>query len=622
MRMKSLCLAAALVLAGFTSARAAVAPAENLLPADTLAFITVPDCNAFRASSKTSPPLMFWNDAAMKPFRDKFMAKLNETLFAPLEKDLGVKEADFAALPQGQFTIGVTVNGSTGHDDIPPGLVLLLDAKDKSDTLKATLDKLVKKWTADGRVLRTEKFHGLAFTVVPLSSNDFAGLFSKRPTAQADADAKPDKPGEIYFTQNGTLLVAANSAKVADALAARLTGGSTPVINDDAVFAADKPALLRDSPVYYGWFNGTKLFNLIAASGKNDSDDEANTPFPSFDPAKIIGATGLSGLKSASFAVRDRPEGTFGSFHLTAPESARAGLLKMLAFASKDAGIPAFVPADAVKFTRLRLDGRKAWAELQKMAAGISPQALAGLNSVIDMANTMAQQKNPAFDLRTYLFGNLGDDIIFYQKSPTGDSLAAISSPPALTLLAVANTDQAIDAIKTIAGLGTPQDNSATPRELNGHKIYTVALRPTRTSSAEPPQASNLYLSSAGGYLAISKDTGILEEYLRGAGNLNKALRDQPGLAEAASRAGGTSGGLFSYENQRETLRTTFKLLKNPATGGQMLFPPTVRDWLDFSLLPDFDLVAKYFYISIMSGAVNTDGMTIQAFTPRPPQLR
>ena len=53
----------------------------------------------------------------MKPFHDNFMAKWNAKFVAPLERDLGVKLADFADLPQGQFTFAVTQNGWNGSDD-------------------------------------------------------------------------------------------------------------------------------------------------------------------------------------------------------------------------------------------------------------------------------------------------------------------------------------------------------------------------------------------------------------------------------------------------------------------------------------------------------------------------
>jgi hypothetical protein len=255
------------------------------------------------------------------------------------------------------------------------------------------------------------------------------------------------------------------------------------------------------------------------------------------------------------------------------------------------------------------------------MVANISPQYLSSLNSVIDVANTMAQAKNPGFDLRTYLFGNLGDDLIIYQKPPVGDTLADFANPPALYLLAVANADQAVDAFKTLAGMSAPQDSANGTRDFLGHKIYTIAMRgaPGPGGTSQP---NSLYLTSAGGYLAISKNTSILEEYLRSADGKAKSLRDQPGIADAASHIGGTGGGLFSYENQRETMRSAFKLLKNSASNDSLqMFPPAFRDWADFSLLPDFDPLAKYFYISVFGGNADADGLTLKVFTPRPPQL-
>ena len=615
--------AATLFLTSVTLVRAAIAPAENLLPADTLAFFTVPDSAALRTAWKTSPQVMFWNDDAMKAFHDKFVAKLNEKLVAPLEKDLGLSVADFLALPQGQFTLAVTVNGSNGHDDIPPGVLLLLDAKDKSDSLRTNLTALTKKWTAAGRTLRSEKIHGLTFTVVQLSSNDFSGIVpTKRSAANADPDAKAAKPGEIYFTQYESLLVAGNGAGVVDAVAAHLTGSSMPAVADEATFAGDKLSQFHDAPTYYGWFNAAKTISLMMPASDDASGDPTASAMMSLNASKILGATGLGGLKSASFALREAPVGSSIALHLTAPETTRAGLLKIIALAQKDASIPAFVPADAVKFSRFRLDGKQTWAELQKMITAISPQWIASLNAVIDMANTMAQTKDPGFDLRQNLFGNLGDDVIIYGKAPTGDTLADFAKAPAIYLVAVSNPDQVINSVKNIASLMSPQDASAQPRDFLGHKIYSIALRakPAADGSAGVPEY--LYMSANSSYLALSKNTTILEEYLR-TPEAAKPLRDAPGIADAASQVGGTSGGLFTVENQRETMRAAFKLLKNSASDGgiTMMIPPAAREWVDFTLLPDYDAVSKYFYLSVVGGKADADGLTLKIFAPRPPQL-
>jgi hypothetical protein len=615
--------AATVFLTTATLLHAAIAPAENLLPADTLAFFTVPNYAAFRASSQDAPLSRLWNDPAMKPFHDKFMAKWNETYIAPLEKDLGLKVADFLALPQGQLTFAVTVNGSNGHDDTPPGLLLLLDAKDKSSALKTNLAALTKKWTDAGRKLRTETIHGLAFTVVPLSSNDFAGILPKKtPVSEIGKEPKPVKPGEMYFAQYQSLLVAGNTASVVETVAAHLTGGSVPAIADDAIFAGDKLSQFRDAPTGYGWFNGNKFINLLTANDAGSADDSQPAMMPKFTATKIIGAIGLGGLKSASIAVRQQPEGLNVAMHITAPEASRAGLLKMLALSQKDASIPAFVPADAVKVSRFRLDGKQTWAELQKMVAAISPQYVTYLNSAIDMVNTLAQAKDPSFDLRTALFGNLGDDLIIYGKSPAGDSLAEMLNAPALYLVAVANPDQVINAVKNLVGLSAPQDSAPAPRDFLGHKIYSLAQRSQSQPDGTPAAPSYVYLSASGGYLAISKNSGILEEFLRSADGKLKPLNATAGLAELASHVGGTGGGLFTYENQRESMRTSFKFLKGAGGSATLrLFPPTFRDWADFALLPDYDAVAKYFYRSVAGGNANADGLTLKIFTPRPPQL-
>jgi len=61
-------LAILLSLTFTTFLRAAIPPAENLLPSDTLFFLTIPDCAALRTAAHQSPQWQFWSDPAMRPF--------------------------------------------------------------------------------------------------------------------------------------------------------------------------------------------------------------------------------------------------------------------------------------------------------------------------------------------------------------------------------------------------------------------------------------------------------------------------------------------------------------------------------------------------------------------------
>ena len=95
------------------------------------------------------------------------------------------------------------------------------------------------------------------------------------------------------------------------------------------------------------------------------------------------------------------------------------------------------------------------------------------------------------------------------------------------------------------------------------------------------------------------------------------------------------STGLFGYENTSETMRVTLDALKNDSGTIEKVLALTpfaaklsgkdgkgLKDWLDFSLLPSFDQIAKYFYFTVYSGSVNADGMSYKMFSPAPPRLK
>ena len=377
MSLKKLCpsfsIAFTALLAFAVSVRAAIPPAESLLPADTLLVVTVPDFGKLRDVACQSPQLLLWNDPAMKPFHDKFMANWNEKFVAPLERDLGVRIGDYTGLPQGQLTLAVTQNGWTGGDDPTPGMLLLLDARDRSDVLKTNLAALRKKWTDAGKPCGPKPSAASHFPWCRLSSNDIpatlAGIFPKRqPVQELGKEDKPPRPAEIVIGQYESLLIVGSSLKAVEPVVARLTGGAVPALGDNAVFAADRLAQFRDAPLYYGWLNAKTLFDVLAHIPPPEPNPEAPSPVPPFPWDKILGASGLTGLKSASFSYRETRDGSQVDFYFSAPEAARQGIFKIIAAAPKDANPPAFVPADAVKFWRWRVDGQKSWATLQKMA--------------------------------------------------------------------------------------------------------------------------------------------------------------------------------------------------------------------------------------------------------------
>jgi len=628
-------------------ARAAtpIPSAEKLLPDDTLILVTIPDCTKMGEISRKSSYSGLWNDASMKPFKEKFMTRWKEEMVQPLERELNVSFNSYTGLLQGQLTFALIQNGWQGKDDQLLGVVLLLDTKDKSGQLKTNLADLRKKWLDAGKVIKTEKIRELDFSVLPMSTNDvpqtlrkFFPQTSEVQELGTETETKKASPkSELVIGQVNSLLIIGNSTKVVEKVVIPLTGGAIPSLGESAGYQANHQALFRDSP-FYGWVNIKSFIYILSRKPAEKKDSAAPDPFAMFNPEKIISASGLSGLRTFAFNFRDSNDGSLFQFFLGVPEASRQGLFKILAAEARDSAPPAFVPADAVKFQRWRIDGQKAWATLEKVMADISPQALGYLNYFLDAANAAAKDKDPGFDVKKNLIGNLGDDMISYEKAARGSSPVQLKSPPSLFLLGSPHPEQLAAALKNVLLLMNQQSAPPPEREFLGRKIFSIPLPnlPIPMAESKPGAPRTLSYAVGGSYVAMAIEPAILEEYLRSSESQAKTLREAPGFAEAAQKVGGTATGLFGYENQAETMRATFEMLrKDPgsstnSSGGGFLpgalgmsgAETNLKEWMDFSLLPTYDKAAKYFHFVVYAGSTTVDGLTLKVFSPTPPGLK
>jgi hypothetical protein len=623
------------------AAGAAVLPPEQLLPDDTLSIVTIPDFAKMRSIYDNSPQFQLWADPAMKPFRDKFTGKLQSEFLTPLERDLNIHFADYTSLPQGQITFAVVQDGWTGDsgDSKNPALLFLLDTKDKSSQLKSNLADLKKKWVDSGRTAKTETIRNVDFSVITLSSNDIPGTLKKAAgkhddsggdsdadssTKSADSAAKAATGPAIYIGQSDSLLIMGTSPKVIEKVLAAMAGGDVRTLSQLPAYTANNDALFRDAPVF-GWVNAHALVEIgkrAAASAAAGSQSDS-TP----QPAKIFTALGLDGLKTIAFSYHFAAEGARFDFLVGVPEDSRTGLFKMLAGEPKDFRPPPFVPADAVKFQRWRIDGNKLWSDLRQMVGDISPQAIGGIDFMLGSAEAKAKEKDPDFDLQKNLFGNLGDDFITYQKAARDNSLTALASPPTMYLLGSPHPEQLANALNSLLVLMGTQ-SAPTSRDFLGRKIYSLPLSAPGMASA---QTNSLNYVSSGGYLALTTDTAMIEEFVRSGDSPSKPLREAPGLDAAIEKISGPGISLFGYSNDSETMRQLVNALKNDSSDGMGTIAPLAmatgmntanfKDWVDFSLLPDFSQISKYFSFSVYAGAATPDGLIMKAFTPTPSQF-
>jgi len=154
---------------------------------------------------------------------------------------------------------------------------------------------------------------------------------------------------------------------------------------------------------------------------------------------------------------------------------------------------------------------------------------------------------------------------------------------------------------------------------------------------SKPTAPRTLNYASSGGYIAFSTDASMLEEFLRSSDSQAKTLRETPGLTDATQKVAGKGTGWFGYENQAETMRTVLELMKKDSGSGTNAanafnFLPGLmgmsspernfKEWADFSLLPNFDKISKYFTFNVYAVSANVDGLSFKMFTPVPPGLK
>lgn len=612
-----------LLLAGFVpGAFAAVLPPEKLLPRDTVLVATVPDCGAAHSILTNTPFNRLWHDAALKPFKDKFTGKFGSDVLAPLERTLGVKFSSYGALAQGQATFALVPLAKPSNPEDHFARLFLLDTKDRAGELRTNLADIRQRWAAAGKPMKSQKIREMDFTTLIISAGDLSldKLIPKpKDAAAADDGGAPPSTNkvELTFGQMGSLLLVSDAPEALEKILSRQSGGLVPALEEEPSFQSDYGARLRGAPVYV-WINVKESIGILTRTPGGEGGDmvaKSDNPLVAF---------GLTGLTTASFAYRSIPEGLSAQFFLGAPEAKRRGLLNAFVAEAKEANPPPFVPADATKYWRWRLNLPHSWSQVETMLNDFNPQYSALLNFVLQSAG---KDKDEHYDLKSELLANLGDDIIHYEKAPRGNTVNDLNSAPSIYLIGSPNPGKLVAALKT--GLGIM--GLVKQREFLGRQICTLT---TQAQGAMP--AHSLSFTGSGGYVALSGDADILEEYLRSDENKGRPLSDTPGLAEAAQRVGGMGTGLFGFDNQNASTRAVVETLRQqPITLQDILgAPPMVgsvntaeetarlRDWADFSLLPPFDAISQYFYFSVFSGRFSPDGFTMSYFSPTPPKLR
>ncbi len=611
-----LCLGV-LTLSGLVQAE--LPPPEEYLPADTLAYVSVPVAAAAREAWAPQPPARWWSDPAMQPFRSQFMSRLHSQFLDPFRKLTGIDGPRMLELAEGQITFALLPGDTPGH--LSP--LLVLDAGSRVDALTAFMKAMPPTNSLFPATDSELPIGGVSFQVRHVSAGRLAALLNAAfpPPKLAAPRTSPDAPPLAWLLgQTGSVLIATTRTNGLPAILERLEG---PSRSGRTVFPAQ--AAPGSNVVFYGAINGPAFVSRLRAASPQNTRRGVLRGLPALP--RIVDALGLDRVRAVSCVIRAQPEGWYLDRQIEIPDADRRGIFRLFELIPADSTPPALIPGTAERFSRTRLSGPASWTALQRILLDIEPSWL----GVVQLFTGYAGRVEDAdFDFEKGFIDQLGDDWI----------RATIPSTPAapvrLTLVGSTNATALVSALHLITAptyLATflPPDAPAPRRDdrlVAGKPVFGI-LAPSLPWPWPQGATGAMYFASLGDHVALSGSEELLARVLSTPPGTTLAGRAD--FAQAVAAVGGGHGGHLAFVDERaEINRVLASLPAPPPLIEEILRWAAVSDtatrvasalasWADFAVLPRGNQVGNHFGIAVRSARLTADGFQITTFRPTPP---
>ncbi len=599
----------ALLLPPASASAQALPKTAKLVPPETIVLIDLDSFSALRTQFEKTSLYKFYKDPAMKPFVDSVKAKW-EQLRQSSENELARIIAEANVLPEGRAALALVLDERAKDANEPPVLFITQWGANVGK-VKEAVGKIVDKAVEKGARQETEEYRGVTTTRVTLESSK-----------------------DLSYCFIDDCLMGSASPDVLKFVVAQLKGAGSPTLADDgdynATLRAGGPAAEGQIILY------VNVKQIIKTTLAEDTEGKAKT---------MINNLGLSNVTSfgGTVDVGRGPGGTtFGKAFLKI-DGDKKGVCKMLEVESAGLRMPQFISASSSAVSVFNLNIKKAYAELGNILGNFSPQMAALLYMPLLPPGS---QGEPPLQLKADIVDHLGSQIILAQsikKEPSGAAATEgqlLAVPQTLAAIAIDNRSALEKSLSTLHAKLIAPGNPDAQRQLLGHTIYTVDVggflpflgagqRTPMQAGVQPgtPPGPPLAFTVTDTHLIVANEP-VVEQAIRALGGSQaesiesakwfaKAKSGIPSVVGLAGLQDNAASGEFFWS----TVRQMKKKSEGTKPGGeigmgvgsgslfpQMVFSQAGADALDFSLLPEFDAVRKYFGVSASYGISRPDG--------------
>ncbi|MEW4487207.1 hypothetical protein AB1L42_03950 [Thalassoglobus sp. JC818] len=563
---QSLCV---LTVVAFTSVAVLAQPAprsDQRLPPDVFFYATTPDVPASFDQFQQTPWGQLIYGPEMTPFREHIVEWVQNKMAESgdrVEADLGYPPSDLVALIDGEAAFAVLrpLGGALG-------VVAFVETGDHDDILQPLLEKIDSKLADEEKVTTT--------------TETIAGTEIKVYSIQTDTPQMPIV-NVCYFVKDGTVTIG-SSVDILDAVLERWDGEHTQTFEKNSFYqqllarcqtsdGSEPDSIYFVTPVQLTLgilqsIPDTQFFGAMAAGF-----------LPQFGVNTLRGAGATVELNAEDFATISRS--------LLIVDQPTTGIFKAFQFRPTFTEISDWVPADASGYFAFDWDLLGAYDTIENLYDTWIGRQPGSFEKMV----TQATRRADGFDLhiRDDVLATFTGQFELFFASPQGDDPNDVDGTAAIGITDPEKAQKLIDlALEQADSVeeGTISGNAVTLVS-SGGKDFVVAIHDGTVYITRSEERAQQIFDGLPDNMSLKQSKNY--------------LRAEPHLPESYS--------FFSYQDAATGMKANYEKLRN----GE--FDSATEGEIDFSLLPPYEEISKYFVPSFSFCIPTDEGPYTEQFT-------
>jgi hypothetical protein len=592
---------------------AALPKTAKLLPPETILLVDVDNFSLLKTQFEKTSFYKFYKDPAMAAFVSDAKTKLSKKV-QQADNEIARIIVDANVLPQGRAALALVFSSQAQQVD-EPTVSFIIQWGENVAKIRDAIDKMTKKALEKGSRQKTEIYRDVTITTItrdlpPREVQDW----SRFKPEQNDVPTKKIQPPpeNTHYCFVDDCLIGSDDIETLKFIIAHIKGADSPTLADDADYTSAIGATgpHHDVDLYA---NIRQIIKIIAARDVSGG------------MRQTITTLGLDNVAAAacSLGIARGAANSFCGKAIVKVNGAKKGICKMLDTESALIRLPPFVPASAYSLAVINLDIKKAYNELYNVLYALDPAAAAELYITL---LPPGPQGEPGIQLKNDIIEHLGSQIIIAQSinNPLAGT-ASLSSTEILFAAAVSNRSALEKSLSLLYDKLIAPNNPQARRELLGYTIYSLNFQtmpffnpsgatPLQSfagpAAPAPAQPAKMALTVTDTHLIFGTESTV-EQAIRTLSSSAASLNSAEWFTTAKS-AVPSAVGVACLQDEAASTEFLWSIIrqggKNMPAAPSMLLSQTGRDIVDFTLLPPFESVRKYFGLSALCAVSRPDG--------------